>query len=296
MLNALKHLPFAWRDRDEFCTPGPEYSKRKTVAFLAGGNIVSLDLPPHRPADRNICRGETPSRTIEQIERGAPAYLENNQGWQTTPVLIRRWAFWGPWLTGHKGDLHLSVSVVSRADERDYPNANFFHPKAFEYALSCYFTDFYGTRRTTNNQPHWSGPIKWKVQNSLPIFSATCELEKHAPPYGKGLNRHFLLFPITPKHFVTVVLIARINSRDGKGYPLFDTTPILNLRDAILRSVKVELGDKSKETIKALEADYGELTLTDAFEPMNWEAEKDPEPSEPPQPESGLMGIDFNYR
>lgn len=295
MFSSLKYLPFAWRDRDEFCTPGPDYNKRRTIAFLAGGNTVSLDLPPHRPADRGICKDETPSRNIEQTGRGAPLYLENSQGWQTTPVLVRRWAFWGPWLTGHKGDLHLSVSVVRRTDLRDYPNANFFHPKAFEYALGRYFTDVYGSRRTTDDEARWSGPINWKAQANLPIFSAICELEKHAPPYGKNLNRHFLLFPVTPKHFVTVVLIVRINSQDKNGYPSFDTTPILNLRDSILDSVRLELGDKSREQIKAVEEDYGELRLSDTFEPLNWGDKKDPEQSVPPQPGSGTMGIDFNY-
>lgn len=296
MLNALKYLPFEWRDREESCTPGPDYNKRREVAFLAGGNTVSLDLPPHSPSDRDVYRGETPSPRVEQTERGAPSYSRNNRGWTSTQVLTRRWAFWGPWMTGHKGDLHLSVSIVSRADEQEYPNANLFHPKAFEYTLSRYFTDFYGDDRTTDDKPHWSGPINWRPQNNLPIFSATCEFEKHAPPFGKGLNEHLLLFPVTPKHFVEVAFIVRVNSRDMKGYPLFDTSPILNLRDSILSSVKMELGDRSKEQIKALEEDRGALKLSETFEPLNWATNKEQEQSAPAKRETaGTLGIDFNF-
>lgn len=76
-----------------------------------------------------------------------------NDHWGYITPLARRWAFGGPWMSGCKAELQLSVVVRGRQSDFAFPDISFFHPRAFEMVLVNYLNDRYGHKNWGAAQP-----------------------------------------------------------------------------------------------------------------------------------------------
>ncbi|MGD8174328.1 hypothetical protein [Marinimicrobium sp. ARAG 43.8] len=249
---------------------------------------VSVKAPGHSPADRfpdqvRLLPGEDLLHNHELISDDSSGDTTAEQ-WGTLTGLRRSWAFWGPWLSGCKGELRLSISVVGRQPSHELSNLSFFNPTAFEMVLVHYLNDLYGHSIWEGLQPEtprWHGPMDWQQHHHLPVFSASFNI------YGRGedlpgkteadrLNiggsqpDQLFVFPITDQHFVKVVFKQHIYSKDEQRKPLFDTSPIQTLQDAIFNSLTLKLSPEAQASYDKVKAEHRNMQLSKEFAPLKW--------------------------
>lgn len=266
MLDAIKYLPLEWRRQNNNCVPkGPKLSERNRVHCLIGGSLVTFRAPRHKPR-RRFVSPVLPRANEDELVQG----LNRTEGkWRLGVSFMRRWAFWGPWMTGAKGELSMSVAVAARHEDHEYHNASFFHPRVFESALVDYLNTIYGQERSESGYPDYYGPVNWKAEQHLPVFSARCTVYRtmrYAQPFDP---KTLICFPITQKHFVQITFSRRIYSEDRSG-PFFDTTPIDDLQEAIIDSIQLELGPEAQAEWNRVSAECPDMSLTEHFAPLKW--------------------------
>ncbi|WP_347331415.1 hypothetical protein [Marinimicrobium locisalis] len=233
--------------------------------------MLSFRAPRHKPSQR-VVSPVSRSPYTDALSQG----LHVKEGhWRLKVIFKRNWAFWGPWMTGDKGELSMAVAVVARHEEHEYPNTSFFHPRVFESALVDYLNTTYGDQQLDEpGFPKHQGPVDWKAENHLPVFSGRCVVYRtmrYAKPFDP---EHLVLFPITQKHFVHITFFHSIYSDDRSG-PLFDTTPITELQEAIINTIQLDLGPEAQAEWNRVAAECPDMSLTEHFAPLKWPIDLD---------------------
>jgi hypothetical protein len=293
MLNYIKHLPLHSQTfrRDIDCTPrGPGLPRRPNVKIPIAGSLLRLKAPRHSPRRRTVQQSRllpgTDLLNDRRLSRYGSEGVMANDHWGTLSGLYRSFAFWGPWLSGCKGELRLSISVVGRQPGHEFSDLSFFHPKAFELVLVQFLNDRYGHRDLeraggSRETAYWHGPMDWQRHRHLPVFSASFNI------YGRGSDHpgktgeariniggsppdHLFVFPITDQHFVQVYFKQHIYSKDELRRPLFDTRPIQALQDAIFSSITLELSPEAQASYDKVKAQYRNMQLSKEFAPLRW--------------------------
>lgn len=291
MFTYLKHLPFDVISlrKDTYCRPrGPSFERAKVVHIPIAGGRVSVQVPRHSPADRfpdqiRLLPGDDLLHDHELISNGSSGDTTIEK-WGSLVGLRRSWAFWGPWLSGCKGELTFVVSVVGRMPGHELRDLSFFHPITFETVLAQYLDEYYGSSTWGShmpNTPRWHGPMEWQQHQHLPVFSASFNI------YGRGedlpgnteadrLNiggsqpDQLFVFPITDQHFVKVYFKQHIYSKDDQRKPIFDTSPIQALQDAIFNSITLELSPEAQASYDKVKAEHRNMQLSKTFAPLKW--------------------------
>ncbi|MBY6191687.1 hypothetical protein KUV22_14735 [Microbulbifer agarilyticus] len=211
--------------------------------------------------------------------RDSPAGLHTDltmpsRRWGVACLFARRWAFYGPWMSGCKGELHASVAVIGRSDEHPLPDISFFNPKVFETLIMHYLNDRYGYENWEGHHSHvprYHGPVDWKIHRHLPVPSASFKI------CGRGeslrdlyLRDYLFVFPVSDQYFVEVCFIQDFYSRDKKGNLAFDKTPIQELQDKIFRSITLELGPEAQASVEKVKSKVGSLHMCKDFAPLKW--------------------------
>lgn len=219
-----------------------------------------------------------------------------NKHWGGKGSFYRLWAFWGPWMTGCKAELEMSVSVIGRRAGFEFPNVSYFHPRTFETVFATFLDDYYGHHRwdeRCDHEPRYIGPVDWQRHHHLPIFSGSCKVyyrgegEVFVPgengSQGRIYNQnidvtarrsadHLFFFPITEKHFVLIKFNQHLYSRDkdDDGKWAFDTSPVQQLQDDIFNSITLELSPEAKASYARIKAEHGNMQLSKDFAPLKW--------------------------
>ncbi|MCX2842336.1 hypothetical protein OQJ59_11965 [Microbulbifer thermotolerans] len=292
MRNWIKYPPLEWRKRNDNCVPlGPRFSSASWASLLLAGSSLRVKAPRHCPRRSKVeqvhvfpGRDEIYSSNLIHYSMGVMA----NDHWGCIPLLARRWAFYGPWMTGCKGELSLSISVIGRFDEYAFQNISFFNPRAFEMVLVHYLNDRYGHENWENELSHiprHHGPVDWLCHHHLPVFSASFKI------YNRGEDPNYLVlpdqlfvFPITEHHFVKVSFRQDIYSFDKNNKPTFDTSPIQELQDNIFNSISLELGPETQAAYDKVKEEVGDMRLSEEFAPLKW-----PTNVYPPEPVSEMQ-------
>lgn len=289
MLNWLRYLPLKWRKRENYCVPGgPNFASAERLSMVIGGSRLTIRAPRHRPTRKVF--GQAKPLTIDALSRALSAkYGEGymaNRHWGFTTLLSRSWAFWGPWMTGAKAQLTLSINLVGRLDQFAYGGEiSFFHPKALENVLVDYLNDLFGHKGRNSGKPHYAGPIAWQPHHHFPVFSASFDIHstEREPYNADSPEERFFVFPITHDRFVEVVFRRSIYQINGYD-PNFDITPIDQLERAILDSLQLELSPSTQAEWDKVKAACGGMSLTDTFPPLRWPTDAFvPKPMDPEQ-------------
>lgn len=278
MIGWIKYAPIEWRKRDNDCTPrGPDFAKAKQEIIPIAGSQLRIRVPRHSPSDsiirqQRLCKGQD---ALEggKLFRTYGADVMANDLWGFRTPLSRRWAFWGPWMTGAKAELLLSVSVVGRFGDTDSPDVSYFHPRAFETILLQYLNDRYGHHRwdgQSEHMPQYRGPLDWQTRNHLPVFSASCKIYEQAMN-GTTLYRpeHLFFFPVTNRHLVEICFVQELYALHN-GKPTYDASPIQQLQDAIFNSITLELSPEAQANYDKVKTECPDMKLTDSFPPLKW--------------------------
>ncbi|AMX03396.1 hypothetical protein A3224_13120 [Microbulbifer thermotolerans] len=210
-----------------------------------------------------------------------------NDYWGAIGLFSRKWAFYGPWMTGCKGELSLSIAVIGRFEEHAFPNISFFNPKAFEMVLMHYLNDRYGHRNwgeDSSHIPRYSGPIDWQRHHHLPVPSASFKISRSADPTQLVNPDCLFIFPITKKHFIEVFFKQDIYSFDKDHKPTFDISPIQELQKNIFNSISLELGPETQAAYDKVKAEVEDMQLSEEFAPLKW-----PTNVYPPEPVSEMQ-------
>lgn len=281
MWHLIKYLPVEWFPRDFPCTPrGPTIRRARPVTIRIAGSELHLKVPRHSPSSSsmqqyNLFLGrDTLAQGLFSAHGREP--MVNNDHWGFASALARRWAFWGPWMSGCKAELHFGITVVGRMEGFEFANSSFFHPRAFEAVITQYLNDRYGHERWGSSEddprPRHAGPFDWQIHDHLPVFSASCNVY-HTHRDGKTPNRtpeQLLFFPVTDQHFVRVYMRQYLYARDEQDNLTFDPNPIQALQDAVFNSMTLELSPEAQASYDKVKAECPDMRLTETFPPLNW--------------------------
>lgn len=302
MFDYLKYLPIEmeWCQRDDYCIPrGPNFRWAPWVTIPIAGSRLRLKAPRHSPL-RSVEQWRLlPGQDLlddPRLNHMATGVMANDY-WGNAPALSRRFAFWGPWLSGCKAELTMSVGVWGRHEGHEFADLSFFHPKAFEMVLVQYLNDYYGHKNWEtylSHVPRWHGPADWQRHNHLPVFAASCKIYSQGPDPDITNNlsfpEHLFLFPITDQHFVQIKLVQHLYSRDKNGDIAFDTAPIQALQDAIVNSISLELSPEAQASYDRIKKEVRNMQLPKEFAPLKWPI--DPSAPQPPASDSANTTTD----
>jgi hypothetical protein len=306
MLNYIKHFPLhslTFR-RDIDCTPrGPSLPRRPNVKIPIAGSMLRLKAPRHSPLRRTVQQSRLlPGEDLlgdGDLDRYGGEGVMANDHWGRLTGLSRLWAFWGPWLSGCKGELRLNISVIGRQPGHEFSDLSFFHPKAFELVLVQFLNDRYGHEDLemgggSRETAYWHGPMDWQRHRHLPVFSASFNIfgrgSDHPGKTGEarlnigGSPHHLFVFPITDQHFVQVFFEQHWYSTDSNSDPVFDTRPIQALQDAIFNSITLELSPEAQASYDKVKAEYRNMQLSKNFAPLRWPTHLYGNGAEAPEP------------
>ena len=297
MRKFLKYPPIEWRSRNEYCIPGgPSFTLAHNEHIALNGNHVQLKAPRHSPRYSTVREERAPSGQDVLVDNELAHYplrVMANDCWGSIGLLGRMWAFYGPWMTGCKGELSLSMSVIGRFTDFAFDKVSFFNPKAFEAVLVRYLNDRYGHKNWEGDMAHvprYHGPIDWESHTHLPVPSASFKIYRRGEDVGDlALPDWLFVFPITEKHFVEICFAQELYSWDEKGSVAFDTGPIQELQDNIFNSITLELASETQARVDEIKAEVGNMQLCKEFAPLKWPTNiYPPEPSAAPETQKAL--------
>ena len=298
MRNLLKYAPLEWRRCEEFCVPqGPSFSTAPRTTLKLSGSSLSFQAPRHSPRRKSVVQTRILPGHDVLISPELSSYA---QGVMATPhwginCLVRRlWAFYGPWMSGCKGELTFSICVIGRFDQHAFENLSFLNPKAFEMVVMYYLNDRYGHHnwgKELSHIPRFSGPQNWQSHDHLPVPSATFKIYRRgADPKRLVRPESLFVFPVTNSHFVEICFEHEVYSFDNDGSPTFDTSPMKELQGNIFNSISLELGSETQMFVDKVKERVGNIQMCKEFAPMKW-----PTNVYPPAP-SGQMPEQHSLR
>ena len=296
MRNIFKYPPLEWRRRDDYCIPkGPSFSGASNISLTLAGSLLHLRAPRHWPLRRSVEQIRTVPRNDVLAEPHLSQYgqgVMSNSHWGINCLVRRLWAFYGPWMTGCKGELIFSVSVIGRFDEHRFENVSFFNPKAFEMVILRYLNERYGHHNWGNelsNIPRYRGPVDWRRHDHLPVPSASFKISQGAEPERLIRPENIFVFPIADGHFIEVCFEQRCHSFDDEHRPTFDTSPLQELQNNIFNSITLELGAETQSRVDKVKAEVGNMQLCEEFAPLKWPTNiYPPEPFDAPEMQKSL--------
>ena len=298
MRNYIKYPPLEWLKNNKYCKPsGPNFSVASKVSLLVGSNRIGLLAPKQSSRYSSIGNVNTPEwqdvLTDNYLGKFPDGVMDNDY-WGSISLFGRMWAFYGPWMSGCKGALSLSVSIVGRQEKHQFSGLSFFNPKAFEMILVQYLNDFYGHRNWGNGHAHiprHHGPVDWQCHNHLPVPSASFKIYKRGDDMDDlALPDCLFVFPISDEHFIEVCFVKEYLSRDEKGEIAFDTAPMQELQDNVFSSISLQLSSKAQARVDKINAEVGNMQMCKEFSPLKW-----PTNVYPPAP-SGQMPEQHSLR
>ncbi|WP_226701897.1 hypothetical protein [Microbulbifer elongatus] len=296
MRNIFKYPPLEWLRRDEPCIPnGPSFSgSPKTILTLAG-NRLHFQAPKHKPLRRSVEQVRTAPGNDVLAEPHLSRYgqgVMSDSHWGGSCLVHRLWAFFGPWMSGCKGELNFSVGVVGRFEESSFDSLSFLNPKAFEVVLMRYLNDRYGHHNLENELAHiprFRGPVDWQAHTHLPVPSASFKISRGANPEKLVHPEYLFVFPVADEYFVEVCFELEVYSFDTEHRPTFDTSPLQDLREKIFKSITLELGPETQARVDAIKKEVGNMQLSKEFAPLKWPTNiYPPEPFEVPKLQKSL--------
>ncbi|BCD99519.1 hypothetical protein MARGE09_P3721 [Marinagarivorans cellulosilyticus] len=288
MRNYLKYSSLKLRSRKGPCDmQGPNFAWAQNLTLTLGDNTIAFKAPRHSPKNAYSGQVRHIDKNNDLVCRSVSESRMPNQNWLELLTLAREWAFYGPWFIGGVSQLQCAAVVITRnyekADAKNVPES-LFHPRAFEYELCKYLTDYYGHKHD-NNKADWLAPANWKSLKSLSVFGARFDV---APFHMPNTRDHHIVVPITDKHMLRFSFtfgswVQATNIRNGQcefahvGQERFriDNTPVLELMESIIQSITITLSDKNQQAYDKVKAENPDLKMavSETLAPLQWPAE-----------------------
>ena len=283
MRNYIKYPSWGIRRSENPSIPrGPSFNWAREVTLTLDDNTISLRAPSHAPS----------ISTMKQIK---PSYKDNalvcgyfhsnvmpTDRWKHRLVLGRDWGFYGPWGLGNAGNISFSTQVITENPEtQDHKPSSFFHPRTFEDRLCDYLSALY-EHKYSDEGSDYLAPMNWAPWKSGSVFGVRFDIAPH-----KIYNRreHVLAFPISERHILLIgfSIWQTVETIDIKGgqcsfqqvgpkYARFHVSPLLELVENVINTVKVELSPKNQKAFGQVKSENPVLAMqvSETMMPLKW--------------------------
>ena len=259
--------PLKLRHQTDFCTPkGPSFKFSGHVSFSIGGTNISFRAPRHSFASK--LESIRPYNIYDVNDLRMRPWSSDNGEWLHQNFFRRQWRFYGPWLSGYKGNVTLDVTLITRDETSDL--ASNYRPKVFESSIADYLRMVY-SEDVWEGRQEWHVPVVWKEINTLPCVAAAF----YAKPNDEVPNHHspcrYIVFPVSNKHLIRM----RFDLRRGSGSQyeqdkVVDIAPLEKLSSDIINSIQVKLSPEAlAQQSKALEG-IEDTQLSESFPPIKF--------------------------
>ncbi|AMX01226.1 hypothetical protein A3224_00305 [Microbulbifer thermotolerans] len=273
MRNYIKYPPFRWREHKGQCIPrGPSFRWARMVTVRLTDCTLSLRLPRHAPrpgADSGEWRLLPRVYDLEgqdHSDREMPS-----QSWLYEGIIARAWAFYGPWFTGCKGNVHFSL--VGLRLSQPNPQINFLHPRALETGALGYITACWG-HEVYGNKAYYQAPLNWTPLQHLPLpavrFDMRCVIQA-------GELKRFVFFPVGRDKLIKISFTCHQYATgtqeeiDARVSP----EPMLELVENIISSLQVSLSPELQREVDAVREAYPDAAVSPDCPPLDWPAHVD---------------------
>ena len=279
----MRFLNYHLREPKGLIVPkGPNFASARPVRIDVEGTELCFRTPRNSPHKRSL----TPihparhyrlddiylhSRTSEHDTRETPNRIESLQ------LFERFWAFYGPWLTGPKANLTMSLYLVLPRDfDRPF---SLYHPRVFEHFVGEHLTGIFAHHRDLDGCPDFKAPVNWQPLTQWPAPAARLEVLPTDP--SAKWHDLFLFFTLsdqvlayaqfTPSRYLSGLSKTEVDQRISKA-------PMLELTDQIIDSFRLTLSDEEKRKQQAALAGLEDASLVTDYPPLDWSV--DPEARE----------------
>lgn len=275
MRNFIKYSKLKLRSRPESCTPvGPNFDSAREVKVNLAGTLLEFRAPRHSPL---------PNESIPQLransrryEFGSGDFINPNclpsESWRHTAILSRKWGFYGPWFTGHMGQVSGYLEVIQLA--RPSGNANFLHPKALESASLAYITALLGHEvyDEGTGETYETAPLNWSTVKQLDCPNLQFDSEN---TFSAAQPCRHIFIPISRSHIARLALDihqSAAGSReevDRKVSP----EPFKCLVNNIVDSIKVTLSPEAQADLEDIKRLHPGARVSETCPPLKWPAD-----------------------
>jgi len=139
----MMNTSFRLRKLKEHCTPkGPSFKHAQAIVFSIDGTMIGFKTPKHKSAHSSIEQIKPKRRysLSEFVFRDYSEAFVKDHSWKKAIIFARTWSYYGPWFTGAVADLSCNATLIKATNKKA---GSYFHPRAFETAVSDFITQQY---------------------------------------------------------------------------------------------------------------------------------------------------------
>ncbi|WP_255428901.1 hypothetical protein [Saccharophagus sp. K07] len=171
--------------------------------------------------------------------------------WREAKIFYHGWAFCGPWFTGVLSELRMTLTLFAPVN---YPQKfSLFHPRAMEMVIGDFLSDTYGYHldETRHYIQEFKAPVNWQPLDHLPVNAVRLEVVSQDFSPHRTIE-HFMFFPLSDGLMVRIWFEpSRLKNIPREEMDkLVSVSPMHELMDQIISSIKVELSPEAKEQQK----------------------------------------------
>lgn len=274
MRNFIKYSSLKFRKHEGLCTPrGPSFASAKTIRVNLLGNILEFHAPKHSPtSDESIEEQRVVSSVYDLEGRNHSDREMPSQSWQAADIFGRKWAFYGPWFTGHMGTASCHISGIYTS----IPNKqiNLLNPRAFENAVLGFTTAIWGHELYDEGVPYYQGPLDWAPLGQLPVPAVSFGVEPtRIPTY---INRH-VFFPVSRDKMICFTFSYRQHCSGSQAEmdKKISPKPMQDLIDNIIGSIRLTLSPETQSAVDEVKKTCPDLSVSPDCAPLKWPAHVD---------------------
>lgn len=251
---------------------GPTFSHAGKVVTDIDGTSLSFRAPKHSPrrASMEFIQPE-PNYNLDKVHfRSYSTDKKGYKNWEEYELFRRSWAFHGPWFSGVKAHLDMTIGLIKPLKNMDY---SFFHPRAFESTVTDYLTFKYSDKINGRTGQHlFITPVNWQPLNHLSVNAVRLKVIADER-YGSSTDTNWVFFPITDEIMAYIYLDPSqllTGSQEEKDN-LVSRAPLYELMGNIIDSIQLELSPEAQAQQKAAIEGLDDTSLVKEFLPLQWD-------------------------
>ncbi len=270
----MMNTPFRLRRLKEYCTPkGPAFKQSQAIVFSIDGTMIGLKAPKHKTvySSNEQIKPKRRYQLSEFIFRDYPRDFVKDQSWKKAIIFSRSWSFYGPWFTGPVAELPFSTTLIKATNKK---SESYFHPRAFETAVSDFISQQYSHDFDQNNVQEWLAPIDWQPYSNGVRFKVT----PNPNVINASFIREYAMVALTDDIILvfTFWLRQRVSGVIKDKDKMVNRQPLEDLVGDIIDHIKIDFSPEAQaQKDKALEG-LEDASLSPAFAPLKWSNAEQP--------------------